>query len=529
MLLVSQILFSCSFLLFLSRRILNYLRFFQQEDYRPKRFLKWFLWAKAFDTKGTLILALAFLGRFFFEPTFLYFVLSFGFLYSFFKEEDPRVFGKIPLKMTNRAKRLFFVSLSLSFILLLSAYALGDFFKELVFFAFFLQMQPLILLISWLFLHPDEKRRQNKFLRQASLKLEKVDPFVIGITGSYGKTSTKHALAHLLNTCVGPTFFPKGSVNTPMGITVEVNEKLKPYHQFAVIEMAAYGIGSIRNLSCFTKPKAAILTNIGLAHLERFKLTETIQKAKAELAEALPKGGLLVCNGDSPLIREIAKNHRDKNIIFYGYSDHLGPLDLLIEFKENTLKGTSFTFTWKGKCYSGTTPLFGKANLSNIAASFAMSSELGGNPDFLMAAIGCMEPVNNRLEIKQDKGVTYIKDAYNSNPLGFKDALEVMEALPGQRKFLMTPGMIELGPLQAHENEEAGKRASRFLDTALIVGKVNREALNRGLSSQMTPSQVLFFDFREEALAFLKKEAREGDVILLENDLTDIYESKSSF
>lgn len=529
MLLVSQIIFSCSFFLFLSKRLLNYLRFFQQEDYRPRRFLKWFWWAKAFDTKGASILAFALLGRVFFEPTFLYFFLFFGFLYSFYQEEDPRVFGKIPLKMTKRAKRLFLVSLTLSFFLLLPVYALGDFFKELVFFALFLQMLPLVLLASWLFLHPDEKRRQNKFLRQASLKLEKIEPFVIGITGSYGKTSTKHALQHLLNTCVGSTFFPKGSVNTPMGITVEVNEKLKPCHQFAVIEMAAYGIGSIRNLSHFTKPKAAILTNIGLAHLERFKTEKTIQKAKAELAEALPVGGLLVCNGDSPLIREIAENHRDKNIIFYGYSDRLGPLDLWIEFKGNTLKGTSFSFTWKGKCYSGKTPLFGKANLSNIGAAFAMSSELGGNPHFLMAAIGCMEPVSNRLEIKQDNGITYLKDAYNSNPLGFKDALEVMEALPGQRKFLMTPGMIELGPLQAHENEEAGKMASRFLDTALIVGKVNREALNRGLTSKMKASQVLFFDFREEALAFLQKEAREGDVILLENDLTDIYESKSSF
>lgn len=155
---------------------------------------------------------------------------------------------------------------------------------------------------------------------------------------------------------------------------------------------------------------------------------------------------------------------------------------------------------------------------------------LGANPSFVLGAIRNLQPVDNRLELKKEGGITYLRDAYNSNPAGFKAALDVLAALPADRRILMTPGMIELGPEQAKKNEEIGRHAGGICDIALVVGETNREAIVKGAGDGgMSPHNIFCCATREEAFNKLKNLAKDGDSILIENDLTDLYVTQKKF
>jgi UDP-N-acetylmuramoyl-tripeptide--D-alanyl-D-alanine ligase len=518
--------------LFIYGRLIRYLHYFQQEEYLTRRFLSWIYKSRVFDTRGSIVLLFGALSTYLLhKPLIISFLVFLGFLLLHANEEDPRIEGKKLLIMTERAKRI----LSLSFMiycLFASGATLLFTWKQELFSSYLatlllIQMTPLWLIFAKLLLQPGEKRRQKKLILEAKEIFAKVSPYVIGVTGSYGKTSMKCALGEILRITLGPTFYPPKSINTEMGITREIREKLEAGYRFAVFEMGAYGVGSIARLCRLTPPHAAIITSIGVAHLERFKTKEEILKAKSELAKAVPKEGILVCNGDDPGAREIAKRYPKKTTLLYGFDPSL---DCYISSWNVTSDGMRFTLHWRGKTYEGSTPLFGKTGLSNIIGAFTMACALGSDPEYALAAISVLEPVDNRLQVKKEKEVTYLKDAYNSNPLGFRAALEVAGAFSAPRKILMTPGMIELGPLQEKENEEAGYLAAQVCARALIVGSTNQKALMQGLQrGGMKIDDIIFCPTRDEAFKRLSEMQMSGDLILIENDLVDLYEGRVRF
>lgn len=518
--------------LFTCKRLLRYLHYFQQEEYDSRRFLKWIWENKAFDRKGSLTLLLLFFAFNFFSNSLFFCLMgTLSLIWISIREEDPRVSGKLRLIMTERAKRLYRTALALSLFSFLSLLFLAATLAQLCLYSIIaLQAAPFYLMISALLLMPGENRRQRKFLQEAQQILKKVNPYVIGITGSYGKTSTKHLLSHILQVTRGPTFWPAKGINTPMGITREIRTALKPGTQFAVIEMGAYGIGSIQSLCNLTPPHAAIITHIGTAHLERFKSREAIYQAKSELARSIPLDGILVCNGDNPGARQIAIDFRKKTTLLYGFDNSNKDLDCWISLFETTPKGTAFTLEWKGQFYHGLTPQFGKPALLNVAGSFAMACTLGSHPEYVLAAIRNIEAVDNRLQVKNEGNVTYLHDAYNSNPTGFDAALQVLASLKAKRRILMTPGMIELGVQQREENQKIGLKASQICDWALIVGDTNKMPLLHGLESGiMKKEHILFCETRNEAFEKLKTLVEEGDAVLIENDLVDLYETPKRF
>jgi UDP-N-acetylmuramoyl-tripeptide--D-alanyl-D-alanine ligase len=159
-----------------------------------------------------------------------------------------------------------------------------------------------------------------------------------------------------------------------------------------------------------------------------------------------------------------------------------------------------------------------------------MACALGSNPEYVLAAIHNLEPVDNRLQIQKEGEILYLKDAYNSNPFGFAGALEVMSSLPGQRRILVTPGMIELGNQQKAQNEKIGRMAGQFCDFAIIVGTTNKDALTQGLrAGGMTEQNIAFCQTREFAFSYLQSILNVGDIVLIENDLTDLYELSPRF
>lgn len=547
---------------FFEKRGKRYLQYFQQQEYEGKRFIDWIFEKKAFDQKGTMsaafsgilaVVLLAFDDRgSFLAGTFA----CLGLLKLAKEEEDPTGTGKITLKMTDRAKRIFnlamiiyiatVVLVALAIASLTSVYRVPFF---LIASVILIQAQPLFLVLANQILSGGEKKRQEDFANEARSIIRSVKPKVVGITGSYGKTSTKVILADILSS-VGPTFSTPRSINSYMGMTREIRERMKPGHRFAVVEMGAYYIGSIKRMCTLTPPDAAIVTAIGGMHLERFGSTDNVFKAKSELAQAVPADGILVVNGDSDLCRRVALENPKRITKLYGIEGDKGHLDARMYNIEATSDGTSFNIDYEGKTYKGFTKLLGKPMLGNILASFTMAVALGLNPELVIAAIRHVKTENNRLEpvkttpasfiavnamnagkpIRQGK-VLRLNDAYNSNPVGFAAALEVLSQQKEGRKVLVTPGMVELGEKQFEENKIAAKIAASVCDMVAVVGSTNRDALLEGLSQGgLSAEKIKNFDSMKDAFSFLGHDyCQDGDTVLIENDLPDLYETVPVF
>lgn len=519
---------------FLYRRELHLLRYFQQEEYDSKRFWAWCRAQRAFDRRGAVIsvpMAVG-LGIVAAWPTpgiGLGIAGGIGLLAAARTEVDPRKSGKKKLVLTQRANRILRTALAMAALfgvpgslgLLVAGGPIGPALAW-AWLALMFQIAPGFLMLAERLLAPGEKRIQDGFYQEAKAILAKVDPTVIGITGSYGKTSTKMILGELLS-ADAPTFWTQKSINTVMGVTREIREKLKPHHKWAVMEMGAYNVGSIQRMCDFTPPKAAIITVVGIMHLERFGSAENVYKAKSELAKNVPPDGVLVCNGDDPGARRMAKEHPKAMTLLYGIDSE--DADCRMTDILEGADGTSFVVHWKGAVYQGTTALVGRPMLSNLLGAFTMAAALGVHPDVLLAVVRNLKPTENRLEVKRSGEITWINDAYNSNPAGFAAALAVLREQPATRRILVTPGMVELGDRQFEENKKVAAEAAKICDLVLLVGETNRLALAAGLQEGGAKDDaVRWFARRDDAFVALGKDTRPGDVILIENDLPDLYE-----
>lgn len=512
-----------------ARRLLRYLRYFQQEEYDARRFFGWITRERIVERRGSTIAALAAANTALLPiraTSVVVVVATLAYLAVAVFEEDPRASGKLPLRLTQRASRIF----ALAVVLWVTAVAfivwrLAPFVSFWVACVLLSQLSPAFLVLANALLGPWEARHQHALKSDAVRRLRAVKPEVVGITGSYGKTSTKHFLSEMLRP-TGAPFCPGGSINTVMGITRVIRENLNPGHKYAIFEMGAYGEGSIRRLCEFLHPTAGIITAIGLMHLERFGSEEAIYRAKSELAWMLPERALLVLNGDDPNCRRLATEvagHR--RTLLYSMSDSTAADSRLMDVRFG-VDGSTFEIEWNGVTYPARTRLVGRPILSNVLAAFTMACGMGADPEILVAVIRNLKPYRNRLEVVSSDGVTWIHDAYNSNPVGFTAALDVLRELPGTRRILMTPGMVELGPRQHAENRRIAAVAAGICDVVLVVGDVNRAALVEGIEEGQRKPDVHLLGDRDAALAELKSLATTGDVVLIENDLPDLYEAR---
>ncbi len=514
---------SAAFTYLVWRRLLAYLRYFQQEGYEPVRFLRWTSVRPLTDPAFWVSIASAFL---FFADTLLAVVLfTTGTVVLGLVQPDPRLSGKIPLRLTWRARRVLVVALMLAvsvFAVLIRLFMASEVRAPLVAASFIVAMLPLTLIAANLILTPYERAVQRSYYAEAVAQLARVHPFVVGITGSYGKSSTKSMLAHLLQ-FHAPTLAATGSINTVMGVTRHIREELVPGHRFMVVEMGAYAVGSIRRLCALTPPSAAIITAVGDAHLERFKTTEAIYQAKSELAQAVPAGGLLVCNADSPNALRIAQANAHCRVLLYG-EHHAGALDTRVERVRFTKQGTHFVLQTVERAYECFTPLLGRPIILNLAGAFTLAVAAGVDPALAIASFRTLKPVSNRLEMVEEAGVTWLRDAYNSNQFGFRAALEVAADLPASRRIMVTPGVIELGHEQYAVNRALSKDAAAVCDFTLVVSDTNRAAYVDGHREAGREDRLVVVANRTEAFRWLHEQLHDGDVAILENDLPDLYE-----
>lgn len=505
------------------RRSLAYLRYFQQEGYEAIRFLQWANIRSLTDPAFWLAVVCAFLCAWqsgVAVAAFLVGAVLLGLL-----QPDPRRSGKIPLRLTWRATRVLAVTLVLattSWMLAADVYSADGIQAPLIASSIVFALFPLVMVLADLVLVPYERHVQRAYEADAVRRVAEARPLIIGITGSYGKSSSKAMLAHILQ-CHAPTLAASGSINTLMGVTRHIREELVNGHQYMVVEMGAFKTGSIRRLCQLTPPSAGLITAVGDMHLERFGSLEAIVKAKGELAAALPPGGVLVVNADSPGALKIARGAAQCRVLLYGETSG-EDLATRVEQVRFSRQGTSFVLRTPTAVYECVTPLLGRPIIMNLAGAFTLATALGVDPAIAVASLRTLKPVSNRLEVVEENGITWIRDAYNSNQFGFRAAIEVAAALPAGKRVLVTPGVIELGPQQFEVNRALSREASAVCDHTIVVSDTNRAAFVAGHRDAGREPKLVVVDRRDEAFRWLKEHATEGDLVILENDLPDLYE-----
>lgn len=367
---------------------------------------------------------------------------------------------------------------------------------------------------------PLEKMVTNHFINDAKRRLHEVpDLKIIGITGSYGKTSMKYYLQTLLQDKFNVLITPE-SYNTPMGIVKTIRSSLKPTHELFICEMGAKYVGDIKEICDIVHPDHGVISSIGPQHLETFGNMDNIISTKFELADAIPEGGMLFLNGDNEYITGNSKKYPS---VFYrskssgdGYTTSDVSLSQLgTEFTVTAPSGESERFQMK---------LVGEHNIINVVGAIAVANSFGIPLKSLKTSVRRIQPVQHRMQMIRRGNVTIIDDAYNSNPVGSKAAVETLNMLEGVR-ILVTPGMVELGRDEDDFNYKFGTYAAQNCDYILLVGKKHTEPIYKGVMDSGFPQEkCVVFDKLEEALSYAYSIKGEGHkYILLENDLPDNY------
>ncbi|TVQ66307.1 MAG: UDP-N-acetylmuramoyl-tripeptide--D-alanyl-D-alanine ligase [Balneolaceae bacterium] len=388
---------------------------------------------------------------------------------------------------------------------------------------------PLFLFVVAAIIQPVERFIQEGFKKQAREKLSALSHVkVIAITGSYGKTSTKFTISALLGeryqVCVTP-----GSFNTPMGICKVINSDLEAHHEILILEMGARYRGNIKELCEIARPDISVITNVGVSHLETFGSQEVIAHEKATLARELKPGGILILNGEDEWVKAMKLLRDDVTCIVTGPQG-----TVMAEGIETGGEGTSFDLVLKdekGRVRETgqiATKLLGRHNVQNLLLAAAVANELDIRIKTVALAASKINPVEHRLELKQRNGITVIDDAFNSNPVGAANAVEVLSSFSGVRKIIITPGMIELGDAEDDLNEQFGRDIGEGgIDLAILVGGERIAPIERGIrrSDPAGKTEIRIVNSLFEANDLLAEVARPGDVVLYENDLPDSYNS----
>ena len=451
----------------------------------------------------------------------LIFYCLFSYIYIINVHLAPK---KTPLKLTNRMNRANILMYILCFIFTFGLIILSSLYLPFLRFGI-IAITPLVLPILVPFVHwmlkPLEAGINKGYVRRAEKKLAQFPNLIkIGITGSFGKTSTKNFLATILSekysVCATPFNF-----NTPTGITKTVLQNLTLGHQVFIAEMGARQQGDIQELCEIVEPKYGILTSIGAQHIATFKSLENVKRTKMELPKYLGTKGFCVFNIDSPAVAEILPQSDCRKCTV----SINGPADIFATDIVTSSEGTRFTLHMDKKTLECSTKLLGLHNIDNLLLCVALARELGLSDQQILSGISKVAPVEHRLQlINAENGVTILDDTYNASIEGSQRALEVLEMFEGRRKIVITPGLVELGTKERLENYNFGKRISKVANIVIIVNKSNYLSIRQGLlDSGFDETKIYEAENLFATQEIMKQILLSGDVILWENDLPDNY------
>ncbi len=522
-------------------RVYQQARFFQIEEYMSLRYLRWLVANRPWflPVRGlTAAVGGGLVGLFVADTTVLAFVLLAAAAGVGVYPQPPGEIKK-GFNRTQRATRLLAAAWGLALVgallgawaawripsgvvAVVTAHALG---------ALVWWLGPLWLVGGNLIMAPVEASIRQGFKRQARRRLDEVKPTVIGITGSYGKTSTKTYIAHLLNGKYHAFPTPK-SWNTLMGVCLAINTRMDDHADYFICEMGAYVRGEIQAISALTHPGISVVTEVGPQHLERFGSLQNIATAKYEIIKALPPDGLGVFNWDNPYVREMYERGYPANrIAISRQADPANPPPdgprLIASGESETLDGLTFNVldVQTGHTAHFETALVGQHNVTNILLAAAIALHEGLTLDHVAQRVRTLQPAEARL-VRQvlPNGMTIINDAYSANPVGAVSALRVLGMHDTGRRLLITPGMVELGEMHETENKKLGEAAANYATDVILVGPQQTRPIRAGLEQAgFPPANLMVMDTVTEAIAWYQQHLGAGDTVLFLNDLPDTY------
>lgn len=353
-----------------------------------------------------------------------------------------------------------------------------------------------------------EKREQFKNL------------LVIGITGSYGKTSTKEFLATILSKKFN-VLKTKKNQNSEVGIAQCILKDLKPEHEIFVVEMGAYNRGGIKLLADIAQPKIGILTGINEQHMATFGSQDNIIKTKYELIESLPEDGLSIFNGENFYCLELYKRTKKTKRICHsvslalerGLEPDIWAADVEVEKNSLSFK----VFSKEGSFRDFKVNLSGGHNISNILAGVSCAKELSMNLEEISEACQEIRPEQGAMKIlKGINGINLIDSTYSANPTGVMAVLEYLELWPGKKTIVM-PCLIELGKASKDVHQRIGKKIGEVCDLAIIITKdyfkeIRKKAVEAGLEEE----NIILLEQPVKILEKIKGFSGPGDVVLFE-------------
>jgi UDP-N-acetylmuramoyl-tripeptide--D-alanyl-D-alanine ligase len=386
---------------------------------------------------------------------------------------------------------------------------------------------PLAKPLANLLMFPIEENSRQYYLRLARQNLERSKATVIALTGSYGKTSTKHYLQHILEGQFRSVMTPR-SYNTLMGICRAVNDQLagNATYDYFIVEAGAYVPGEIARICALVKPQISIVITVGPMHLERFGTLDNIVKAKYEIIEALPPDGVGVFNADDPRVLGMAQRGYPNQRILVTREGVQGARLAASEI-EMVAEGTRFTVrdTATREDTPMFMPLYGEHNVSNVLLAIATACHVGMSLDVIRHRVATLKPAEHRLvRTVLPNGIILIDDAYSANPVGTQMALKVLALQGSPRRVVVSSGMFELGALHNEANRKLGERIAEVATDAILIGEAQIQPVKQGLiNKQFPPDRLFVVTSLNEAIAIYQGILMPGDTLLLLTDLPDTY------
>ncbi len=417
------------------------------------------------------------------DYSFVVVIVYVALLYQWYRGLDK------PLVFTGRVKRFFTAMLLFALFIVV---ALKHFTVIIpIFLAYFIS----------LFI---EKMLFNSFKIKAQKKIQTMeDLIVVGITASYGKTSIKNYVEHLLKAKY-KTYATPRSVNTLGGVMKDVNDDLPEDTEVYVVEMGARGEGDIAEITTFVNPHYVVVGKIGPAHIEYFKTMENIRNTKMEI--------LQTSRLKEAWIHESAMVKPESNIHIFGENANLDmrknvPVaKYVIENVEATLDATSFTL--EGVRYSAS--ILGAFNAMNLAAAVLVAKTLGLSDEQIQKGLSTLKSVNHRLQRIDARGKVILDDSFNGNIDGMMASFDLAGTYKG-RKVVITPGLVEVDD---EFNIQVAKRADEVFDIVVVTGDLNYAIFKE----YVNPDKLIKLANKAEMEKMLIEQTMSGDLILFAND-----------
>jgi UDP-N-acetylmuramoyl-tripeptide--D-alanyl-D-alanine ligase len=331
---------------------------------------------------------------------------------------------------------------------------------------------------------------------------------LIAVTGSAGKTTTKEAIAHVLGT-KHDVLKSQGNLNNHFGMPLQLL-KLGPEHDVAVVEMGMSHAGEITALAKLAQPDCGVVTMVAPVHLEFFESIAAIARAKYELIQSLPAGGIAVLNADDEYVSQFGRDFHGK-VVTFGLHE---PADVSArEIESRGPLGSVFEIVADGEHVPAALPLLGEHSIYNALAAVAVGLQYGVLLRVAAESLATLSPGDKRGEILRYAGATIINDCYNSNPKALDSMVRSLAQIPARRRIVVAGEMLELGPAADAMHRESGQNMARHgIDRLLGVRGLAKSMVEAAVEAGMNAE---FVNTPQEAADWLRREVKSGDVVLL--------------